>query len=446
MSDIVGQLLLQVFLILLNAFFAMTEIAVISLNPVRLRKQAEDGDKKAVKLLKMVEEPSGFLSTIQVGITLAGFLGSAFAADHFSEMLVSWLYDDLGIRLLSLKALDGLAVVVITLILSYFTLVFGELVPKRIAMQKSAQVARIASGIVSSLSSIVKPIVWLLTVSTNLVLKLLRLKTQAEEETVTEEDIRMMVDQGEENGSIDSEEGEWIDNVLEFGDSIVRECMTHILDVEAFPAEASMESILDTISEQGFSRYPVYQNDIHNVIGVLNAREFLLNLNAEQPKPLGDLLRPAYFVPETARASVLFKDMQKKKTHLAIVVNEYGETSGVVSMEDLLELIVGNIYDEFDETEPEEIVQLEENLWRIAGSAHIDAIAEVLDAQIPEDVEFDTLTGMVFSCLSMIPQDGTSVDVECYGLKIHVEQIMGRKITDALVSKVSSDDLQDADE
>ncbi len=436
MSHIVQQILLQVFLILLNAFFAMTEIAVISLTPAKLKKGVEEGDKKAKKLLKLVEEPSGFLSTIQIGITLAGFLGSAFAADSFSEYLTDWIYRDLGFTALSLNALDKISVIIITLILSYFTLIFGELVPKRIAMQKPMQVARMACGVVSAVAFIMKPVVWFLSFSTNLILRLLRMKVEAEEESVTAEEIRLMVDLGEEKGTIDKEEGEWIDNVFEFADTTAYDCMTHVSDVEAISANQTPEEIIALIQETGFSRFPVYERDVHNILGILNVRDFFINLNSANPKPLKELLRPAYFVPESLSASVLFEDMRKKKVHLAIVVDEYGETGGVVTMEDLLEEIVGNIYDEFDPLEPAEIEQVSDNLWKISGSADIEDVAQELGISVPEDADYDTLGGMVFSCLRTIPKDGSSLDVTVCGLDIHVDSIKNRRIEQVLVKKV----------
>lgn len=438
MSSIPQQLLLQAFLIFLNAFFAMTEIAVISLSPAKLRKLAEEGDRTAPRLLKLVEEPAGFLSTIQIGITLAGFLGSAFAADNFSEYLVRWVYDGLGFRALPEAALDTLAVIVITLILSYFTLIFGELVPKRIAMQKPLEVARLSCGVVSAVAVVVKPVVWFLSFSTNAVLKLLRLKTEAEEETVTEEEIRMMLDLGEEKGTIGSDEGAWIDNVFEFADTTARDAMTHVGRVTALPLDADARTVRETIRASGRSRIPVYGKGIDDIVGILNARDFLLDQENDAPRPLAELLRPAYFVPETVHAAALFKDLQKRKVHLAVVVDEYGQTSGVVTLEDLLEEIVGNIYDEFDPAEERPVQQLGENLWRIKGSADLDTLAKELGVPMPEDAPYDTLAGMVLSCLHTIPPDGSTPAVQAGGLDIQVERISGRRIETALVKKLGA--------
>lgn len=439
MNSILPQLLLQVILIFLNAFFAAAEIAVISLNASKLRKSAEDGDKTCARLLKLVEEPSGFLSTIQIGITLAGFLGSAFAADNFSGYLVDWVYKDLGFHSLPVSVLDTLSVIVITIILSYFTLIFGELVPKRIAMQKSFAVAKFVYRVVSFVALIMKPAVAFLSLSTNLVLKMFGMKTEAEEETVTEDEIRLMVELGEENGSIDSDEKEWIQNVLEFNDTIVRNCMTHESEIVAISADATDEEITQLITESGTSRYPVYQNDLHDIIGVLNARTFLLSRANGEKTDIRKLLRPAYFIPETVHASTLFRDMQKQKLHIAIVVDEYGDTSGIVTLEDLVEEIFGNIYDEFDENEPAEIEQLKENLWRVTGTADVDDIAKELDIDLPESSDYTTLGGMVFSNLKTIPKDGTTVDLDVGDIHIHVDAISRRRIQSALVSKVEKE-------
>lgn len=435
MNSIPKQLLIQMILIMLNAFFAAAEIAVVSLNTTKLRKMAEDGDKAAPKLLKLVEEPAGFLSTIQVGITLAGFLGSAFAADHFSEYLVDWVYNGLGYQGLSEAALDTIAVIVITLILSYFTLIFGELVPKRIAMQKPFEVAKLSCSIISGVAVVMRPVIWFLSFSTNTILRILHMKTEAEEETVTEEEIRMMVDLGGEKGTIDQGEQKWIQNVFRFDDISVRDAMTRESDIVAFSLNAEEEEILRTIQETGYSRFPVYEEDINDIAGILYAREFLLCRNDGNTKKMKDMLRPAYFVPETIHADILFEDMQKKKIHIAVVVDEYGETAGIITMEDLLEEIVGNIYDEYDRTEEPEIEKLEENLWRASGSATVQALSATLGMELPADGEYDTLGGMIFSCLHTIPADGSEFDVSVNGLEIHVEKIEERRIETALVRK-----------
>ena len=429
-----SQLLLQVVLIAINAFFAATEIAVISLNENRLRRQADEGDRKAAQMLRMVENSAAFLSTIQVGITLAGFLASAFAADNFADRLVRWLVDVKHFTAIPESTLNTLSVIFITLILSYFTLVLGELVPKRIAMQKPMKMARLSCGVVSSLATVMKPVVRFLSFSTNAVLRLLRMKTEAESETVTEEEIRMMVDLGEERGTINRDEGEWIDNVFEFGETTVREVMTHVIEVVAVPADAAPDDVLKTIRESGCSRIPVYGKNIDDVLGILNAREFLLERRDTDTRIPEHLIHPAYFVPETLRAATLFKDMQQKKQHIAIVVDEYGQTGGIVTMEDLLEEIVGSIYDEFDTAEEPPVQKLGENLWRALGSARLDEISDATGVSFPEDADFDTLNGLILSRLNNIPRDGTTLDLEAFGLQIHVEKIAHKCVVSATLS------------
>ena len=344
-----GQILLQLILILVNAFFACTEIAVVSLNEKKMEKLADEGDKKAAKIIAMLKSPEKFLSTIQVSITLAGFLGSAFAADNFAGLLSRWVYHDLGFTVMGEETLDTLAIIIVTLILSYLTLVFGELVPKRIAMKKPDKVARGVIGIISFAAKIARPVVWLLSISTNAVLRLLRIDPKAEDDEVTEEEIRLMVDAGEEDGNIEAAEKEMIENIFEFNNTTAADVMVHRTEMTAIDVENSNEEILKIIDETGFSRFPVYEEEIDNVIGILNTRKFLMSLCSDTPMTVRDLIFEPYFVPESVRADVLFRDMQAKKSHMAVVLDEYGGTAGLITMEDLLEQIVGNIYDETDE-------------------------------------------------------------------------------------------------
>lgn len=434
MDSIPQQLLVQVVLILVNAFFASTEIAVISLNSTKLKKQAENGERTAARLLKLVEEPAGFLSTIQIGITLAGFLGSAFAADNFSEYLVRWVYEDLGFRGIPLSVLDTLSVIVITLILSYFTLVFGELVPKRIAMQKPYQVAKISCGVVSAVAFVMRPAVVFLSLSTNGVLRLLHMKTEAQEESVTEEEIQMMVELGEEKGVIDEDEREWIENVFAFDDTAVKEIMTRNADVIRIPGHASEQEIMDTIISSGLSRFPVYGKDMHDILGVLYARDYLLADPETRKKP-EKLLRPAYFVPESIRADDLFKDMQRKKIHFAVVIDEFGEVSGIITMEDLMEEIVGNIYDEYDSEEAAELERLGENRWRVSGECSVEDVMEETGVHLEQTSDYDTMGGFVLSRLHTIPKDGTTLDLSEGELLLHVTRIENRRIKEVIIEK-----------
>ena len=429
-----GPLLLQLVLIMINGLFAATEVAVLSLNEAKLRHDADEGDHVAAQLLRLSETPNKFLSTIQVCITLAGFLGSAFAADQFASRLAG-AFLAAGATV-DPAVLNSLCVVLITLVLSYFTLVLGELVPKRVAMQNPEKYARKVYRVLQVCSTLFKPVVWLLSASTNGILRLIGIDPNAEPEEVTEEEIRMMVDMGGETGAIEENEKEMIENIFEFNNHSAEDVMTHRTDVSSIWVGESSEEILKTIRETGLSRFPVYDEDMDDIIGVLSTRSFLLNAQADQPRPLRELIREAYFVPETVQADALFRDMQKKKIHMAIVVDEYGGMSGIVTMEDLLEEIVGNIYDETDREAVAEIVPLTEDTWRISGSAPLEDVAEALDISLPLEEEYDTLGGLIFSQFTTIPQDGATPEVDAFGLHIQVEKIEDHRVESALVTKL----------
>ncbi len=438
---LIGMLVLQLVLIGINAFFAATELAVMQLNANKLRRQIEEGDKAAPRILKLVEAPSGFLSTIQIAITLAGFLASAFAADNFVGPLVDWVYNTLGFTALSFGTLNTVGIIVVTMLLSYFTLVLGELVPKQIAIHRPYQVAKFTSGVIFVLSVLMRPVVKLLSVSSRVVLGLFGIKGERSEEAVTEDEIRMMVDVGHESGAIDSEEKAMINNVFELDKTIARDVMTHRVDVVSIEADADDDEIVQIILESGRTRFPVYDDSLDDILGVLSSRTYLLNLRAKSPKTVRELLRKPRFVPETVPIDVLLRDMQQYNEHLAMVLDEYGGFSGIVTLEDIIEEIVGNIYDEFDQPEDPDIQQLEQNLWRIAGDTEIERIEQELKIRLPEEREYDSLGGLVFSCLSTIPNDGERVRVEVEGLKIETEPVVDHHVEYALVSVLPHESL-----
>ena len=443
-ADPWGPLLLQLILIFVNGWFAATEVAILSLNELKLRTDAEEGDKVAAKLLKLSESPNKFLSTIQVCITLAGFLGSAFAAEAFSDPLTQLLINA-GLKL-DPKLLDTLCVVLITLVLSYFTLVFGELTPKRIAMHYPDKMARMGLKVILFCSAAFKPLVWLLSASTNGLLRLMGIDPNAEAEEVTEEEIRALVDLGEESGAIEEAEKEMIENIFEFNNLTAENVMTHRTDVTAIWVDEEWDVILQTIRETGLSRFPVYNEDMDDIIGTLNTRVFLLNMQTEKPRTLREMIREAYFVPSTVQADTLFRNMQTKKIHMAIVVDEYGGMAGIVTMEDLLEEIVGNIYDEFDPQAEAEITRVDEDTWRISGQAALEDVADALGVELPTDEDYDTLGGLIFSQFTLIPEDGSKPEVDCFGLHIVVEKIEEHRVEKALVTKLPEENANDEDE
>ena len=429
MDPLIWQLILQLLLILINAFFASAEIAVVSLNTAKLRADAEDGDKRAAKLLRLVESPTAFLSTIQIAITLAGLLGSAFAATNFADRLTTWLVQSQGFTALPVSTLNTIIVILITRVLGYFTLVLGELVPKRIAMQKPMQIARIASPVISALSVIMRPVIWFLSISVTGVLRLLGMKNQAKTDLVTEEDIRMMLDESEEEGLIESSEGEMIDNIFEFNNIQIYDVMTHRVDVESIDVEDSREEITELIRSTGYSRFPVYEEDQDNIIGILYVKDFFLN----QEKSLRELLKEPLFVPDSMICDDLFRKMQQEHTHFAIVTDEYGSFLGVITMEDLLEEIVGNIYDEYDEKE-DYIIPNPDGSWTISGRAELKDVEKALDIELPEREEFNTLSGLILNETEEIPKEGDQFEVLVDGLRIQVLKVVDRRIEETRVS------------
>lgn len=431
-DPLLGQLLFQVVLIALNAVFACAEIAVISTNSVKIQKLSEKGDKRAARLARLTEQPARFLSTIQVGITLAGFLGAAFAADNFSGKLAD-LIISLGVNLPH-ATLSSIAVVIITLVLSYFMLIFGELVPKRLAMKNAERLSLAISGFVYLLSKLFAPIVSLLTLSTNAVLKIVGVDPNIDKEEVTEEEIKMLLDTGSENGTIDSDEHKMIKNVFEFNDKTAQEVMTHRTEVVLLWMDETLEEWEKTMLESRHSRFPVCNEDTDDIVGILNIRDFyrLKDQGADIIKE--EAIMPAYFVPETIRTDILLKNMKKNKNHFAVVLDEYGGMSGIVTLSDLIEEIVGEIDDGDSEDTVPDIERIDSKTWKIRGSASLEEISEALEVELPVD-DFETLGGLVFGILNSIPEDGSKPKLEAYGLNINVEEIRDHRVEMAIVCK-----------
>ena len=425
-GSIILKLLLLFVLVIINAFFAMSEIAIISLNDNVVDKQAEDGNKKAKKVKKLTENPSNFLSTIQIGVTLAGFLTSASASSSFAAGLTEKLVA-LGTPIPA-NVINGISVVLITVIMSYFSLVFGELAPKRMAMQKPEKIAYSVVGILLVVKTITAPFVKVLSASTNLIVKLCGFDPNANEESVTEEEIRMMVDVGQEKGVIEDIQKEMIDNIFDFDDIDVSDIMTHRTDMFAVEDTDSLEQVVSISIEHGYSRIPVFHEDPDNIIGIVYIKDLLKYISSSLPKDKGpkDVMREAYYVPFSKSCGALFNEMCEKHMQMAVVVDEYGGTAGIVTMEDLLEAIVGNIQDEYD-NEDEEIVEVSENVFTIDGTAYIEEVNELVGDIIPEG-DYDTLGGFLISRLGYLPKDGDMTEVEFKNLKFTILNVEDRRI------------------
>ena len=430
-----GAIILQLILIFLNAIFASAEIAVISTSETKLEKLAEEGNKKARTLLKLKGNSSRFLSTIQVAITLAGFLGSAYAADNFAAPLVGLLVN-IGVKI-SPDILTSISVFAITLILSYFSIVFGELVPKKIAMKHPEKMAFLLSGLLLFVSRAFAPFVWILTKSTNATLRLFRIDPNDNGEEITEDEIRLMLDSGSEHGTIDEMENEMIQNIFEFDDISIGEACTHRRDVLFLYKEDSIDEWKRIISSTRHKYYPICGENTDDIIGVLNAAKFFRETFSDAERAIHAASEKPFFVPEAMKADVLFTKMKESRNHFAIVVDEYGGTAGVITMHDFLELLVGDIADKDDNITAAEIEKLDDTRYRIAGTASLSDVCDELHIHI-ETEDVDTFGGYIISLLGFIPDDGTSHTLETEDLLIRTEKIDDHRIESAIVTITAS--------
>lgn len=443
-SNLVFQILLLLVLILVNAFFAMSEMAVVSLNDAKIEKMAEDGHKKAKLILKLTKNPTRFLSTIQIGVTLAGFLTSASAATAFAEMLTNAITSSFDVPE---SIVSPIAVVLITLVMSYFSLVLGELAPKRIGMQVPEKIAFAVAKPLLVISKITAPFVKFLSLSTNGVVRLLGFDPNANEEVVTEEEIRMMVDVGGEKGVIEDTQKEMINNIFEFDDMDAGDIMTHRTDVVAADInDITLEDFMNLAIEHGRSRIPLYDEDIDNIVGIVYVKD-LLKFVGKEVKAKGTLkniMREPYFIPETKSCGELFKEMSSKRIQMAVVVDEYGGTAGIVTLEDIVEAIMGNIQDEYD-VEEEEISKIDENTFTVDGTIDIEEIDELIGKELPEG-DYETLAGFIMDELQCIPKDGEMNEVVFENVKFTVLSVEDRRIEKIKVEITPVEEASDEEE
>ncbi|MBE6828251.1 MAG: HlyC/CorC family transporter [Ruminococcaceae bacterium] len=427
-ATVILRLLLLFVLIMINAFFAMSEIAIISLNDTKLEKMAENGNKKAKQVLKLTKDSSNFLSTIQIGVTLAGFLTSAAASQTFAAALSEKLMDTAVASYISKGVITALSTILITVIMSYFSLVLGELVPKKIAMYKPEKVSFAAVPVLLFVNKVFKPFVKLLSVSTNGVVRLFGIDPNADEEVVTEEEIRMLVDVGQEKGVIEDSQKEMINNIFEFDDMDVADIMTHRTDVECVDIEESLSEVVKLSVEHGYSRIPVFKDDLDDIVGIVYIKDLLKYVGSSIPKSktIKDVMREAYYIPKTKLCSELLNEMLEKHLQMAVVVDEYGGTAGIVTLEDIIEAIVGNIQDEYD-NEDEEISKINENTFTIDGITDIEEVEEQLGIEIP-DGDYDTLGGFIISLLGYLPTGENQDEAEFENIKFTVLNVEDRRI------------------
>ena len=438
------QILTLLILTVVNAFFAASEMAMVSIDRKKITNLAEDGNKKAKKLIKILSEPSKFLSTIQVGITLAGFFSAGSASRGLSQQL-GLVFKNIG-----LPYSDNIAFLAITIILAFFNLVFGELVPKRVALQNAEKFSMMAIPVVSFVAVFMKPFVWFLSATTNGILRLLGQKTEGVEEKITLEEIKSLVEVGQEQGVINSVEREMIDSVIGFDDKFAEDVMTARTEVFMIDVDSEIDEYISEMMELKYSRIPVYEDDIDNIIGILYIKDFLREAfeNGFDNVNIRKILKPAYFVPERKNINDLFLELQEGKIHLAVLIDEYGGFSGLVTMEDLIEEIMGDIDDEYDHDEPDFRV-INSTTFMARGSISIKELNSKIGSKFEEDTEdYDTLGGLLIYELGLIPSDGEKHTVVLDDINFEIEEIKDKRIQHVKIvlpedygkEKVDSDD------
>ena len=427
-GSIIPQLILVIILTAINAFFSSAEMAIVSVNKNKVRYLAEGGNKKAILLEKVIENQSNFLATIQVGITLASFFSSASAATGISSAFSNELSK------LNIPYAQQISVIIVTVILSYFTLVFGELVPKRMALQKKEKTALSSVKIIYITSIIAKPFIKILSVSTALSLKLIGVNENGIEERVSKEEIQSLISEGEAEGAIDEDEKEMLNGIFEFNDRLSKEIMTSRKDTYMLDISSNISECVDEIINAQYSRIPVYEDSIDNIVGILYIKDFFIEARKVgfENVNIKDILHRPYFVPETKRINELFKELQLNRNHMAILIDEYGGFSGIVTMEDLIEEVMGDIDDEYDMDEPD-IKKLGDNKYLVKGTISIYDFNEEFGAEI-EEGDYDTLNGYITTYIGKIPKEGVKIEFVINNIKLKVLKVRNRRIEEVEIT------------
>ena len=419
--------LFQLIMIALTALMTVLESAAEAISDNRLERLSEEGNLQAEKLRAKLDRVETALPSIQLAAWIVTFLAGFMGAAGFVGPVYQWAQTE---------ALGTLSMAGILLAVCLLTQILGVLLPRRLCAVKPDDLALSMFSAVALCGGILSPVYRFCALVVRGVLRLIRVDINETNEKVTEDEIMAMVDMGEEKGAIEADEKEMIENIFDFNNKTADECMTHRTDITAIQVDATDEEIIAIIEEAGLSRYPVYGKDLDDIIGIMTVRSFLLNARNADPKPIRELAREAYFVPESVKTDTLFRNMKARKTHMAIVVDEYGGTSGLITLEDLLEEIVGDIYDETDPQAEQDITELPDGSWRMSGQVGLDELCETLEIDPLDDEEYDTLGGLVFSQLTEIPEDGSHPEVECFGLHIRVEELNDRRVDWAVIRKM----------
>jgi len=414
-------------LIIFSAIFAAAEVALVIVSDNQVNQDADKGNIRAIRIQKFNQSPKSYLTTLRVLVTLIALINGAIALDAFSSKIALW-FDT------SLAFIEPLIIVIIAFILLVFHVVFGQMIPKRLANKHPDKIAYGTIGFISSIKSIMFPIVWLLNLISSFIGRIFGLDPGDGDRKMTEEEIRTIVEASGRMGNIDEEESEMIQNIFDFSDTTVEEIMTHRTEISALNVRSSKSQVLDHVRNEQFTRYPVYEGDIDHIIGILHVKDLLRYIdNSEEKFSIRALIRPPYFIPDSKKTSELFKDMQKQKTHIAVVLEEYGGTAGIVTIEDLIEEIVGNIFDEYDEVD-EEIMQIDSRVYEIVGLCNINDVEDTIKAGLPVD-DYDTLSGFILGQLGRFPNEDESILIEYNSFIYEVLETEDKIISKVRVTK-----------
>ncbi len=435
MNPLIWQIILQLILLALTGLLSAAEKALVSLNASQLKTDAEHGDRHAAALAELSDEPDRFLSSVELLSRLMALLSGAFAAVQLAPALAGRLSGTAAFRAWASGPLNTLTLVLLALLLCFFMVSLGIMIPKRIAMEKPYPVAKLVIPPAKALTLLLLPLLWLATGCSALLLRLFGIRHLEISDNATEDEIRMMLDESEEEGLIESTEGEMIDNIFEFNNIQAYDVMTHRVDVETIDIEASRDSITDLIRESGYSRFLVYEQDPDNIIGLLYVKDFFLN----QDTPVRELLKEPLYVPDSVICDDLFRRMQKERIHFAVVTDEYGAFQGIITLEDLIEEIVGNIYDEYDESE-DYILPNGDGTWLISGRAELKDVEKALGVVFSERDNYNTLSGLILNETEEIPRDGTQFSVDVDGLHIEVLRVCDRRVEETRVSLLPTEE------
>lgn len=431
------SIILMILLIIFSAILVASDASLVAISDAKVEEDAEEGHIRAIRVLKYAKNPKPYQTTVQTVITLIAIVNGAIALDTFSNEIIDWFNTDFA-------AIRPLVIIVIAFLLLTFHMIFGMLIPRRLAYKYTDKIAYGTVGIIIFITQLFRPLIWIFNTISLLVGRIIGLKPHEGERKVTEEEIRTIVEESSKVGSIDEEEGEMIQNVFDFSDTTVDEIMTHRTEISAISIKSSRSQLMDFIREEQYTRYPVYDGNIDHIVGTIHVKDLLRYLDKPEEKfSLKSLIRPPYFVPESKRTAELFREMQKQKNHIAVVLDEYGGTAGIVTIEDLIEEIVGNISDEYDEDE-EDVKQINDEQFEIDGLANIHDIEDILEADLPVE-DYDTISGFILGQLGRFPEENETISIEYNGFRFDVLNIENKIITKVRVTKLEEKELDDDD-